>query len=62
MPLTVEASSLFLNDVHCFLKLEKLSNASFADFLNLEALSEFEQQELLQISSDFERYLSAGKV
>ncbi|WP_193194765.1 restriction endonuclease subunit R [Nostoc sp. MG11] len=62
MPLIVEASSLSLNDVHRFLKLEKLSNASFTDFLSLEPLSEFEQQDLLRIRSDFERYLSAGKI
>ncbi|MEH1890317.1 MAG: hypothetical protein V7K92_12955 [Nostoc sp.] len=41
--LIVEASSLSLNDVHRFLKLEKLSNPSFTDFLSLEPLSEFEQ-------------------
>ncbi|OYD98117.1 restriction endonuclease subunit R [Nostoc sp. 'Peltigera membranacea cyanobiont' 210A] len=62
MTLTVEASSLSLNDVHRFLKLEKLSNASFTDFLRLEPLSEFEQQDLLRIRNDFDRYLSAGKI
>jgi hypothetical protein len=62
MTLTVEASSLSLNDVHRFLKLEKLSNASFTDFLSLEPLSEFEQQDLLRIKNDFDRYLSAGKI
>ncbi|QMS91892.1 restriction endonuclease subunit R [Nostoc edaphicum CCNP1411] len=62
MTLTVEASSLSLNDVHRFLKLEKLSNAAFTDFLTLEPLSEFEQQDLLRIRNDFDRYLSAGKI
>jgi hypothetical protein len=62
MTLTVEASSLSLNDVHRFLKLEKLSSGSFTDFLRLEPLSEFEQQDLLRIRSDFDRYLSAGKI
>ncbi|MEH2425292.1 MAG: restriction endonuclease subunit R [Nostoc sp.] len=62
MTLTVEASSLSLNDVHRFLKLEKLSNASFTDFLSLKPLSEFEQQDLLRIRSDFERYLNARKI
>jgi hypothetical protein len=62
MPLTVEASSLSLNDVHRFLKLEELSSGSFTDFLNLEPLSEFEQQDLLRIRNDFRRYLSAGKI
>ncbi|BAY75872.1 hypothetical protein NIES25_23210 [Nostoc linckia NIES-25] len=62
MPLIVEASTLSLNDVHRFLKLEKLLNASFTDFLSLEPLSEFEQQDLLRIRNDFDRYLSAGKI
>ncbi|QKQ72826.1 restriction endonuclease subunit R [Nostoc sp. TCL240-02] len=62
MTLIVEASSLCLNDVHRFLKLEELSNASFTDFLNLEPLTEFEQQDLLRIRNDFRRYLSAGKI
>ena len=62
MPLTVEASSLSLNDVHRFLKLEKLSSASFTDFLILEPLSDFERQDLLRIRNDFDRYLSAGKI
>ncbi|MFN6537446.1 MAG: restriction endonuclease subunit R [Nostoc sp. EkiNYC01] len=62
MPLILEASSLSLNDVHRFLKLEKLLNGSFTDFLTLEPLSEFEQQDLLRIRNDFDRYLSAGKI
>ncbi|MEH1774001.1 restriction endonuclease subunit R [Nostoc sp.] len=62
MTLTVEASSLSLNDVHRFLKLEKVSNGSFTDFLRLEPLSDFEQQDLLRIRNDFDRYLSAGKI
>ncbi|MEH1966613.1 MULTISPECIES: restriction endonuclease subunit R [unclassified Nostoc] len=62
MTLTVEASSLSLNDVHRLLKLEELSNGSFTDLLNLEPLSEFEQQDLLRIRNDFRRYLNAGKI
>ena len=62
MTLTVEASSLSLNDVHRFLKLEKLSSASFTELLTLEPLSEFEQQDLLKIRNDFDRYLSARKI
>ncbi|MBD2676967.1 MULTISPECIES: restriction endonuclease subunit R [Nostoc] len=62
MPLILEASSLSLNDVHRFLKLEKLLNGLFTNFLNLEPLSEFEQQDLLRIRNDFDRYLSAGKI
>lgn len=62
MTLTVESSSLSLNDVHRFLKLEKLLNGLFTDLLSLEPLSEFEQQDLLRIRNDFDRYLSAGKI
>lgn len=62
MPLTVEASSLSLNDVHRFLKLQELSNGSFGDFLNLEPLTDIEQQDLLRIRSDFRRYLTLGKI
>ncbi|MCC5628718.1 restriction endonuclease subunit R [Nostoc sphaeroides CHAB 2801] len=62
MTLTVEASSLSLNDVHRFLKLEELSDGSFTDFLNLEPLTEFEQEDLLRIRNDFRRYLRLGKI
>ncbi|MDZ7955613.1 restriction endonuclease subunit R [Nostoc sp. DedQUE09] len=62
MTLTVEASSLSLNDVHRFLKLEELSDGSFTDFLNLEPLTKFEQEDLLRIRNDFRRYLRLGKI
>ncbi|MEH2078166.1 MAG: restriction endonuclease subunit R [Nostoc sp.] len=62
MTLTVEASSLSLNDVHRVLKLDKLATGSFTDFLSLEPLSEFEQQDLLRIRNDFDRYLSYRKI
>lgn len=62
MPLILEASSLSLNDVHRLLKLQKQPNGLFADFLSLEPLTEFEQQDLARIANDFERYLYAGKV
>ncbi|WP_322745177.1 restriction endonuclease subunit R [Nostoc sp. LEGE 12447] len=62
MTLIVDASSLCLNDVHRFLKLEELSNGSFTNFLSLEPLSEFEQQDLLRIRNDFGCYLNARKV
>uniref|UniRef100_A0A8J7CYN4 Restriction endonuclease subunit R n=1 Tax=Desmonostoc muscorum LEGE 12446 TaxID=1828758 RepID=A0A8J7CYN4_DESMC len=58
----LEASSLSLNDVHRFLELEELSTGSFTDFLNLEPLTEFEQQDLLRIGKDFHRYLRLGKI
>ncbi|OCQ89370.1 restriction endonuclease subunit R [Nostoc sp. MBR 210] len=62
MPLILEANNLSLNDVHRLLKLKKLANGSFTDFLSLESVSELEQQDLLRIRSDFERYSSEGKI
>lgn len=62
MPITVEPSSLSLNDVHRLLKLQKESNGLFTDFLSLEPLTDFEQQDLSRIRSDFERYFNAGKI
>ncbi len=62
MPITVEPSSLSLNDVHRLLKLEEKSVGSFTDFLTLNSLSEFEQEDLLKIRNDFWRYLAAGKI
>jgi len=62
MTLIVEASSLSLNDVHRFLKLEEISDGSFTNFLSLEPLSEFEQQDLLRIRNDFGCYLNARKI
>ena len=62
MTLTVEPSALSLNDVHRLLKLQKQSNGLFTDYLTLELLTEFEQQDLSRIRNDFERYLAAGKI
>ena len=62
MPITVETSTLSLNDVHRFLKLQKQSTGLFTDLLTLEPLTEFEQQDLLRISNDYERYFNAGKI
>ncbi|MGH7998472.1 MAG: restriction endonuclease subunit R [Brasilonema sp.] len=62
MPITVEPSSLSLNDVHRLLKLQKESNGLFTDFLNLDPLTDFEQQDLWRIKSDFERYFNTGKI
>lgn len=47
MPLTQEASTLTLDDVDRLLKLERRSPGVFTDFLTVEPLSEFEQQDLL---------------
>ncbi|MFB2878348.1 restriction endonuclease subunit R [Floridanema aerugineum] len=57
-----EASQLSLNDVHRLLKLEEQIGSSFTDFFSLEVLTEFEQQEIGKISSDFRRYINAKKL
>ena len=62
MTQNLEASQVSLNDVRHLLKLERQTGGAFTDFFSLEPLTEFEQQELLQISNDFWRYLEVGKV
>jgi hypothetical protein len=62
MTLTVEASNLSLNDVQRLLKLEERPIGSFIEYLTLQPLTELEQQDLLRISNDYQRYLAAGKV
>jgi hypothetical protein len=59
---TLTAKELTINDVHQFLKWNKQTNTSFSSLLSLEYLTEFEQQELSQISQDFNEYLSTSKV
>lgn len=59
---TLNAKNLNLNDVHHLLKLQQLNNDSFTTWLSLEAVTEFEQQEIVQISNDFRHYITAGKV
>ncbi|MEP0753758.1 restriction endonuclease subunit R [Trichocoleus sp. Lan] len=59
---TLNARNLFLDDVHRLLNFQEQYNGSFTPLLSLEPLTEFEQQELLQIWDDFRHYLTAGKV
>ncbi|MBD1833980.1 restriction endonuclease subunit R [Cyanobacteria bacterium FACHB-472] len=59
---TLNARNLSLDDVHRLLRFQEQYNGSFAPLLSLENLTEFEQQELLQIRNDFRHYLTAGKV
>ncbi len=62
MTQNLEASQLSLNDVRRLLKLERQTGGGFTDFLSLEPLTDFEQQELLLIGNHFWRHLEAGKV
>jgi hypothetical protein len=60
--ITLTANELSLKDVQQLLKWNKLNKTSFSSLLLLEELTEFEQQEVAQISQDFEEYLSSSKV
>lgn len=59
---TLNAESLTLKDVHRLLGLQMQLNGSFTPLLSLESLTEFEQQELVQIQNDFANYLTAAKI
>lgn len=59
---TLNAKNITLNEMHRLLKLDKLPNGTFTPLVALEALTELEKQELAQIRSDFDRYLSEGRV
>jgi hypothetical protein len=58
---TQNAKNLTLNEVHYLLKFQKLPNSLFTPLLSLEALTDFEQQELTQIRNDFDSYLTEGR-
>jgi hypothetical protein len=62
MTQNLDASKLSLNEVHRLLKLERKTDCSFAEFLSVEPLNDFEQQELLAIKNYFLLHLEAGKV
>lgn len=56
------AKNLTLAEVHRLLKIKELPNGSFSSLLSLEPLTQFEQQELTQISNNFNSYLIEGRV
>lgn len=58
----LNARNLSLEEVHRIFGYQKEYAESFNALLLLEDLTEVEQQELLQIQEDFDRYLSSGKV
>jgi len=59
---TLYVKDLTLTDVHRLFRLQRQFCSSFAPLLLLEPVTEFEQQELLQIRNDFDQYLLEGKV
>jgi hypothetical protein len=62
MTTTLDARNLSLEDVRQLFKFEEQLNNSFASLLSLESLTEFEQEELLQIQNIFREYYSEGKI
>lgn len=59
---TLKAKELSLGDVHRLLGFQRQYNSSFTPLLSLEPLTDFEQQELIQIRDDFDNYLAESKV
>lgn len=62
MTLTLDASNLSLADVHRLLKLTRQLNHSIKSLLPLETLTEFEQQKLEEIRTNFDNYYSGRKI
>ncbi|MDJ0617087.1 MAG: restriction endonuclease subunit R [Calothrix sp. MO_192.B10] len=58
----LNARNLSLAEVQRLFGLQKQYVDSFSPLLSLEPLTETEQQELIEIRDDFDRYLTAGKV
>ncbi|GAA6622539.1 restriction endonuclease subunit R [Scytonema sp. NUACC26] len=58
----LQAKNLTIGDVHRFFGFQRQYNNSFDSLLSLEPLTEFEQQEILQIRTDFDNYLIESKV
>ncbi|MBD1927339.1 restriction endonuclease subunit R [Trichocoleus sp. FACHB-90] len=62
MTANLDAKNLTLRDVQRILKFEEHLNASTTSLLTLEPLTQFEQQELLQIRNLFRDYYAEGKI
>jgi hypothetical protein len=62
MTTTVNARNLRLEDVQRLLKFQEQLNDSITSLLSLEPLTEFEQQELLQIRNVFRSYYAGGTI
>lgn len=58
----LSAKTLTLLDVEQRFKFNKLPNGLLTSFLKLEPLTDYEQQELAQIRSDFDPYFREGKL
>lgn len=60
--MNLDASNLSLKDVQRMLKVEEQLNVTYRSLLSLEALTEFEQQELQDICRVFRDYYSESKI
>ncbi|MBW4590993.1 restriction endonuclease subunit R [Aetokthonos hydrillicola Thurmond2011] len=58
----LQAKNLSLAEVHHLFGFQRQYNNSFSSLLSLEPLTDYEQQELLQIQNDFSNYLIDSKV
>lgn len=59
---TLYDRDLSLGEVHSILGFKRQYNSSFTSLLSLQTLTEFEKREIVQIRTDFDNYLIAGKV
>ncbi|MEA5597621.1 restriction endonuclease subunit R [Rivularia sp. UHCC 0363] len=58
----LQSKNLSIGDIHRLFNYQRQYNDSFTSLLSLESLTEFEQQELLQIRTDFDNYIIESKV
>ena len=59
---TLNTRDLSVNEIHRILGFQRQYNESFTPLLSLEKLTEFDEQEITQIRTDFDNYLIPGKV
>ena len=59
---TLNAKELTLSEIHNLFHFQRQYNPSFTSLLSLETITEFEQEELIEIRDDFDNYLMEGKV
>lgn len=58
----LQSKNLSIGDIHRLFNYQRQYNDSFTSLLSLESLTEFEQQEILQIRTDFDNYIIESKV
>ncbi|BAY81811.1 hypothetical protein NIES267_12880 [Calothrix parasitica NIES-267] len=58
----LQSKNLSIGDIHRLFGYQRQYNESFTSLLSLEPLTEFEQQEILQIRTDFDNYIIESKV